>query len=146
MDPQRVRTHNKDAALAYLFLRATLGLNIFIHGLSRILVGPAAFAATLVQQFHATPLPSGIVSAFAYALPWVEAVIGLLVLLGAATRFALCAGALLILVLTFGSTLHQDWEVAGLQLIYAAIYAALLAFRDNNAFSVDGVLKQKQQS
>jgi thiosulfate dehydrogenase (quinone) large subunit len=144
MDPPQVRAFNKDAALAYLFLRATLGVNIFFHGLSRILAGPAAFAATLVQQFHATPLPSGMVSVFAHALPWVEAVIGLLLLLGAATRFALCAGALLILLLTFGSALHQDWEVAGLQLIYAAVYAALLAFRDNNAFSVDGAWRQKQ--
>jgi thiosulfate dehydrogenase [quinone] large subunit len=146
MDPPQVRTFNRDAALAYLFLRATLGVNIFFHGLSRILAGPAAFAATLVQQFHATPLPSGMVSAFAHALPWVEAVIGLLLLLGAATRFALCAGALLILLLTFGSALHQDWDVAGLQLIYAAVYAALLAFRDNNAFSVDGAWRQKPQS
>jgi thiosulfate dehydrogenase (quinone) large subunit len=144
MDPPQVHAFNKDAALAYLFLRATLGVNIFFHGLSRILAGPAAFAATLVQQFHATPLPSGMVSAFAHALPWVEAVIGLLLLLGAATRLALCAGALLILVLTFGSTLHQDWDVAGLQLIYAAVYAALLAFRDNNAFSVDGAWRQRQ--
>ena len=144
MDPPQVRAFNKDAALAYLFLRATLGVNIFFHGLSRILAGPAAFAATLVQQFHATPLPSGMVSVFAHALPWVEAVIGLLLLLGAATRFALCAGALLILLLTFGSALHQDWDVAGLQLIYAAVYAALLAFRDNNAFSVDGAWRQKQ--
>lgn len=136
---------NKDAALAYLFLRATLGLNILIHGVSRIVAGTATFAATLVQQFHATPLPSGMVSAFAHALPWLEAVIGLLVLLGAATRFALCAGALLILVLTFGSTLHQDWDVAGVQLIYAAVYAALLAFRDKNAFSVDAFWKWKQQ-
>jgi thiosulfate dehydrogenase (quinone) large subunit len=146
MDPPQVRTFNRDAALAYLFLRATLGVNIFFHGLSRILAGPAAFAATLVQQFHATPLPSGMVSAFAHALPWVEAVIGLLLLLGAATRFALCAGALLILLLTFGSALHQDWDVAGFQLIYAAVYAALLAFRDNNAFSVDGAWRQKPQS
>jgi thiosulfate dehydrogenase (quinone) large subunit len=137
---------NKDGALAYLFLRATLGLNILVHGLSRIAAGTAAFAATLVQQFHATPLPSGMVSAFAHALPWLEAAIGLLVLLGAATRFALCAGAVLILVLTFGSTLRQDWDVAGLQLIYAAVYAALLAFRDKNEFSVDGFWRRKQQT
>ena len=146
MDPRQARAFNRDRALAYLFLRATLGVNIFFHGLSRILAGSAAFTAALVQQFHATPLPSGMVSAFAHALPWVEAVIGLLVLLGAATRFALCAGALLILVLTFGSTLHQDWDVAGLQLIYAAVYAALLAFRNSNAFSVDGLWSQKKQS
>jgi thiosulfate dehydrogenase (quinone) large subunit len=145
MEHRDARTFNQDGALAYLFLRATLGANIFFHGLSRILAGTDAFAASLVQQFHATPLPSGMVNAFAHVLPWVEAGIGLLVLLGAATRFALCAGALLILVLTFGSTLHQDWEVAGIQLIYAAVYAALLAFRDKNVFSVDGVWRQKQK-
>ena len=146
MDHPEARTFSKDGALAYLFLRATLGVNILFHGLSRVLAGTDAFAASLVQQFHATPLPSGMVSAFAHVLPWVEAGIGLLVLLGAATRLALCAGALLILVLTFGSTLHQDWEVAGLQLIYAAVYAALLAFRDKNEFSVDGFWRRKQQT
>jgi hypothetical protein len=54
-----------------------------------------------------------------------------------AERIALVAGALLIVALTFGSTLHQDWDVAGLQLIYAAVYFALLALRQYNLFSVD---------
>jgi len=146
MDPRQARTSNQDAALGYLFLRATLGANIFFHGLSRILAGADKFAAVLVQQFHATPLPSGMVSAFAHVLPWVEAAIGFLVLLGAATRFALCAGALVIIALTFGSTLQQDWNAAGLQLIYAAVYAALLAFRDKNAFSVDALLARRHPS
>jgi thiosulfate dehydrogenase [quinone] large subunit len=146
MGPRQARMFKDDGALAYLFLRATLGVNILFHGLSRIVAGTGTSAATLVQQFHATPLPSGLGSALGHALPWVEAAIGLLVLLGAATRFALCAGALLILALTFGSTLHQDWEVAGLQLTYAAVYAALLAFRDNNAISIDGIWRREQQS
>ncbi len=146
MDPQPAPSFNKDAALGYLFLRATLGLNIFMHGMMRLLAGPAAFTANLVQLFQATPLPSGMVSAFAYALPWAEAVVGLLLLLGAVTRFALCAGALLIFVLTFGTTLRQDWQVAGLQLMYAAIYAALLGFREHNAFSVDAIWSRKKQS
>ena len=35
--------HDKDAALGYLLLRVTIGTNIFIHGLSRILaVHPAS--------------------------------------------------------------------------------------------------------
>jgi thiosulfate dehydrogenase [quinone] large subunit len=76
---------------------------------------------------------------FGLVLPWVEATLGLLLLLGLATRFALIAASLTILALTFGSTLRQDWESAGLQLIYAAIYAALLAFRRDNAYSLDGI-------
>ena len=45
------------------------------------------------------------------------------------------------LTLTFGATLTQGWESAGLQLIYAIVYASLLGFRHHNAFSVDGLLQ-----
>ncbi|HTF66226.1 MAG TPA: MauE/DoxX family redox-associated membrane protein [Edaphobacter sp.] len=103
----------KDAALGYLMLQATISVNIFIHGLSRILAGPSRFADTLVPAFHHAPLPAGLVRLFALALPWAESMVGLLVLVGIRTRFALVAGSLLILTLTFGATLNQDWESAG---------------------------------
>jgi thiosulfate dehydrogenase (quinone) large subunit len=127
-----------DFVLAYPLLRITLGINIALHGISRILAGPASFAAGLTKQFAGTALPHFAVQGFGYALPWLEAVIGLLVLLGAVTRVALVAGALLMAVLTFGSALHQDWDVAGLQLIYALVYFVLIGFRRYNGFSVDG--------
>jgi thiosulfate dehydrogenase (quinone) large subunit len=130
----------RDAALAYFLLRVTIGTNIFIHGLSRILAGPSHFAGALVPAFQHAPLPSGFVRLFALVLPFAESIVGLLVLAGIGTRIALVAGALLILTLTFGATLNQDWESAGLQLIYAAVYAALLAFRHHNTFSVDALL------
>src|SRR5260370_13905339 len=131
----------KDAALGYLMLRATIGTNIFIHGLSRILAGPSRFADTLVPAFQHTRLPASLVRLFALALPWAESIVGLLVLIGIRTQLALIAGSLLILTLTFGATLNQDWESAGLQLIYAIVYASLLGFRHHNAFSVDGLLQ-----
>ena len=40
-----------DTNLAYLMLRATLGLNICIHGVSRILQGSGVFANSLVGSF-----------------------------------------------------------------------------------------------
>jgi thiosulfate dehydrogenase [quinone] large subunit len=132
----------KDAALGYLLLRATIGTNICIHGGSRILAGPSHFADTLVPAFQHTPLPAGFVRLFAFVLPWVESIVGLLVLVGIGTRIALVAGSLLILTLTFGATLNQDWESAGLQLIYATVYASLLAFRYHNRFSADGLLQK----
>ena len=131
------RGATRDYSTAYALLRITLGVNIAMHGISRILAGVGAFAAGLEKQFAATPLPHFAVAAFAHALPWAEAIIGLLVLFGLATRFALIAGALLIVVLTFGTNLHQDWQVAGLQLIYAIAYALLIAFHRFNAFSLD---------
>ena len=74
--------HDKDAALGYLLLRVTIGTNIFIHGLSRILAGPSHFADALVPAFQHAPLPAGFVRLFALALPWAESIVGMLVLLG----------------------------------------------------------------
>jgi thiosulfate dehydrogenase (quinone) large subunit len=132
---------DSNATIAYLLLRATLGVNIFLHGLSRLLAGPAHFAATLQQQFHGTPLPQSLITAFAYSLPWIETAIGLLILLGLFSRIALVAGALLILVLTFGTALVQDWYVTAIQLFYALVYAILIAFLPANRYSLDHFLR-----
>ena len=127
-----------DRRLAYALLRIITGLNLAMHGIGRVLTGPHAFSASLLPMFHSTPLPPWSVYAFGLVLPWVEALLGLLILFGLATRYALIAASLTLLALTFGTTLRQDWQTAGLQLIYAAIYAALLAFRRENAYSLDG--------
>lgn len=128
-----------DRRLAYALLRVIIGLNLAVHGLARLLAGPHTFAGSLVKMFHGTPLPGWSVMAFGLILPWVELATGVLLLLGLATRIALLASFLTLLALTFGSTLHQDWEIAGTQLIYAVIYAALLAWRQENAYSLDAL-------
>jgi thiosulfate dehydrogenase [quinone] large subunit len=130
----------RDGAYAYLLLRLTLGVNICMHGISRILAGPGSFAHSLVSLFQKTPLPIWMLLAFGLTLPWLEAILGFLLLLGLRTRVALIGGSLLLMVLTFGSTLRQDWESAGLQLIYASVYAALLTFRQRNIYSFDKLL------
>jgi thiosulfate dehydrogenase [quinone] large subunit len=137
------RLTGNDLSLGYALLRITLGTNITLHGISRILAGPALFVAALTKQFESTVLPNFAVQGFGYALPWLEAVIGLLILFGAFTRMALIAGALLICLLTFGSALHQDWDVAGLQLIYAIVYFVLIGLRRFNLFSVDGLFSNR---
>ncbi len=131
----------QDRRLAYALLRAIIGVNLAVHGISRILAGPHVFADALVLMFQKTFLPVWSVSAFGMALPWVEAALGLMILLGMAMRYALVLASLTILALTFGSALRQDWESAGLQLIYALIYALLLAFRRENAYSLDNLRK-----
>jgi thiosulfate dehydrogenase [quinone] large subunit len=77
---------------------------------------------------------------FARVLPPVETALGILLVLGLWTRFALIAGALAITVLAIGTNLAQDWTVAGLQLIYAFIYYYLLVHRELNSVSVDGMM------
>jgi len=137
--------HNddQDRQAAYTLLRFVLGMNIFIHGLSRLLAGSALFASKVVTQFAQTPLPRWSVYAFGLSLPWIEALLGLLLLIGLRTRAALIGGGLLILTLTFGSSLIQDWSAAGSQLTYALAYAALLFLLRYNVWSIDRALEKR---
>jgi thiosulfate dehydrogenase (quinone) large subunit len=69
-------------------LRFTLGLIIFMHGMVR-LPHLSAFAEDMVKLFVQTPLPAFMVRPCAFCLVFVEASVGLLVLLGLWTRRAL---------------------------------------------------------
>jgi thiosulfate dehydrogenase [quinone] large subunit len=126
-----------DSSLAYALLRITLGLNIFMHGTSRLLAGITNFVSSMIKIFQNTVLPTAVIVPFGYALPWLEAALGLLIIIGFRTREALVAGALLMLGLTFGTALRQDWSVAGTQLLYSVVYAALIAALRYNSLSVD---------
>ena len=134
----------RDRFTAYALLRITLGTNIAMHGLSRLIAGPNSFSAKLTDQFAHAPLPPTLVQLFGQSLPWVECFFGLLLLIGLRTRAALIGGALLILVLTFGSSLIQDWQAASTQLLYAAIYAALLFLLPFNDWSIDSLLERRK--
>ena len=135
-----------DRNLAYTLFRIFLGINIAVHGGSRIYSGVAAFASEMVSQFGKTPLPSEMVYLFGVSLPFAEALIGVLILVGLWSRLAYCVGFLLMISLTFGSTLRQDWTAAGWQLLYAFAYAGLLVFREHNRYSVDGAGRKSQEA
>jgi len=131
---------SSDAIWAYTILRVSFGANIMLHGVSRLLMGHAAFLAYLTHYFEKTTvIPASTLPAFATVLPWVETTLGLLLVIGLATRFALIAGALVITCLVIGTNLAQDWLVSGLQLIYAFLYYYLLMHREENRYSVDAL-------
>ena len=95
-----------DFSLAYALLRATLGVNITMHGISRIPGGIGVFTAALEKQFGATPLPHFAARAFGSALPWAEALVGLLILVG---------GAIFMMRCSENPTYSQTWFIAGIQ-------------------------------
>jgi len=133
-----------DTITAYTILRVAFGANIMLHGVSRILMGHEAFLAYLTHYFeHAHGIPAAMLSPFATVQPWVETILGLLLLLGLFTRFALIAGGIVVLCLVIGTNLAQDWLVSGLQLIYAFLYYYLLAHIGENGISIDSMMKSK---
>jgi thiosulfate dehydrogenase (quinone) large subunit len=134
---------SSDAVIAYTILRVSFGANIMLHGVSRILMGHAAFLAYLTHYFEkASYVPVSMLSVFATVQPWVELILGLLLMIGLATRFSLIAGALVVMCLVFGTNLAQDWLVSGLQLIYAFLYYYLLVHLDQNRYSIDGLRRR----
>jgi thiosulfate dehydrogenase [quinone] large subunit len=65
--------------------------------------------------------------------------VGLLMILGLWTSVALIAGSLLMLTLQIGTCLAQNWDVAGVQLIYVLLFfiLILLTYCERNRWSVD---------
>jgi len=121
---------------AYLTLRLTLGINIMMHGLTRIHSGVGTFAEKMTGGFADSPLPAPLVRAFLTGLPFVELVIGVMMLIGLYTKYALVAGGLMIALLTFGTTAKQDWATASVQLPYAIAFSLLIFGLEYNRFRV----------
>jgi thiosulfate dehydrogenase [quinone] large subunit len=129
-----------DESIAYAILRLTLGVNIGLRGVVRIGHGTTAFAQGIVKQMEATILPPSAVYAFAFSLVWVEAAVGLLLVLGLQTRLALIVGGLMMTALTFGTMQIENFQNAWLQLTYALVFFVVLAFRSWNLISLDALM------
>lgn len=129
-----------DASIAYAIFRLTFGVNIGFRGIVRIANDLDNFAGNLLKQFAVTSFPLSAVSAFAYTVPWLETVIGILLILGLWTRGALIIGGLMMTALTFGTMFLQNFDLAWLQLTYAMAFFGLLALRSWNLISLDARL------
>jgi thiosulfate dehydrogenase [quinone] large subunit len=85
-------TSDTDRAVAYLLARLTIGASLFGHGLVRI-PRLSSFHAQMTGEFTTSMVPTALVSACGYALPFAELITGVLLLAGALTRTAAIAGA-----------------------------------------------------
>jgi thiosulfate dehydrogenase [quinone] large subunit len=105
-----MRINNK--SLAYALLRIAFGVNFAGHGIIRLYNGVGAFAHTTQEHLTKSPLPPGLTLGFSYAIPFIEAVLGLTLVLGVFTRISLVSGAVFMMALTLGVTANQQWDVA----------------------------------
>ena len=133
-----------DRALARALLRLALGLNLVVHGLVRLRI-LQQFAGGMARDFSATILPASLVRLFALSLPFAEAAIGALLLVGLWQRLVLCAGMLLMMALVLGTALQQHWDVLTQQMVYLSIYAALLATRSWDRWSLDALIRPAER-
>ena len=129
-----------DKVLAYALLRIAFGVNFAGHGLIRIYNGVGAFAGSTSEHLAKSPLPHSFTLGFGYAIPFLEAVLGLTLILGVFTRISLVCGAVFMMALTIGVTANQQWDVAGQQLVYSVVFFLLLYLIEHNSLALDNRL------
>src|SRR4030095_10014760 len=82
-----------DTSLAYAIFRLTFGVNICFRGIARIFVlGLDNFANGMIKQFAMTWIGPALINPFAHTLPLIETVLGVMIILGLGTRYALVIG------------------------------------------------------
>jgi thiosulfate dehydrogenase [quinone] large subunit len=129
-----------ESKYAYFFLRLPLAMSMFGHGLVR-LPKLSGFAEGMKEQFEKSILPDVIVLPFGYALPVIELLIGILLILGWQTRIAIYAGLLTMAALIFGSSTIESWGAISVQLIHALYFGMLLYFLPKDRISFDAKLR-----
>jgi len=119
---------------ALFILRLAFGINMLMHGLVR-LPKLNTFVSKMAAGFADTLLPETLVRPFLLMLPFLELSAGLLLLIGGkAGRYGFALSGLLLAALLFGTTLKEDWNTAGTQMIYvlAAAYGLSLYAQPEN--------------
>lgn len=123
--------------LTFFFLRLPVAVSLLGHGLVR-LPKLAAFSNWMVGSMAKSVLPSGLITAFSYALPFIEALLGLALMTGFKVRYTLYGGLVLMSMLIAGSSSVEDWGAIQAQLVHAIFLGLLLWWYEKNG----GVEKQ----
>jgi thiosulfate dehydrogenase [quinone] large subunit len=131
-------------ATAYALLRATFGVVFLFYGIGKFMRGLGGFAGGMQQRF-AGKLTMVLVVPFAYSLPFIEVLIGVLLVLGLFNSIALVISGLLLIALTFGMVILGDTATVANNLLYVLINFVLLYLAEQNDYSVDRMRLRKLQ-
>ena len=126
-----------DLQVAYFVMRLILGINLTSHGIMRPITGMEAFVEQWVPTFTDTFLPISLVRAALYFIPVAELILGVLMVLGLFTRFALIGGVMVFALLLAGHAVRSNWGGIHLVMHYVAYYVFLFALRSQNWLALD---------
>lgn len=123
-------------SISYLMIRLGIGISMLGHGLVRI-PKLMAFSEGMLKNFEDSILPDFLLTPFSYALPFVEFLIGLLLILGWQTKRTAVAGGFLMLALIAGTSLIENWGALPSQMIHLLFFVLVYEFNKANAFALD---------
>lgn len=128
----------------YLLLRAIMGLNMTIHGATRLFGDYTSFIDKMKTMFEPSFIPSFLVSIGANLISPIEFVFGILLLIGFKTKVSILILNLNMMLLICGVSVLQKWDLAGLQMAYALYLFFIGNYVNLNYFSVDQYLENKR--
>jgi thiosulfate dehydrogenase (quinone) large subunit len=137
--------HSLGRSLGYFILRLSLGVDMLMHYVVRTWGISKDFVPVTEKMFVGNLLPMSWVHVFLTVLPYFEGLLGVLLLLGFLSRWALTAEGLLVTVLLFGTALRSDWTVVSHQMIYILFVFILLAVEQYDYFSIDALLARRHK-
>jgi thiosulfate dehydrogenase (quinone) large subunit len=132
----------KNRNAAYVLMRAAFGMVFLFFGITKFTRGLSTFATGMRQRF-AGKLPMLIVVPFSRSLPFIEVLLGALILVGLFNSISLVFSGLLLILLTFGMVILGDTATVANNLIYVLINFILLYLSDHNLYSVGAIRRQR---
>jgi len=123
-------------SISYVFIRLGIGISMVGHGLVRI-PKLMAFSEGMLGSFKDSLLPNFLLIPFSYTLPFVEFLLGLLLVLGWQTKRAAIGGGILMLTLIGGTSLIENWSALPSQMIHLLFFVLVYEFNKANALALD---------
>ena len=117
-------------------LRWALGLLFLVGGVAKLFMLRGFVTGYLVPAFEKTFLPVWLLTLYGYALPFVEAALGIALLLGVCRTTTLLATGLTLISLAFGQMLIQGHAVVANIMLYLLMTALALIFREHDVWGM----------
>lgn len=144
--------HSVAHRIALLLVRLSLGIYLFVAGVNKAFMSGDSLgesAAAWMEKYTAKIppfLPDIIAIPYGYAIPWLELILGLLLVLGLFFRVTTLATAFLLLSIGIAVAAEKG-SVAGLNhhSIILATVCLLLYFTGPGGFSVDAMLPKRRR-
>lgn len=135
-------------ALPYLFIRLTIGVNMLPHGAIRFQYLDQ-FAIRIAEQFAEvsffgiTIIPYDVAYTYAILLCGIEAIIGIMLLIGFKVRLAGLIGGFMMVTLMFGKSIQHDWDIVSSMWMYVVFFFFIAIANQYDKYSLDWILKRK---
>ncbi|GAA4798035.1 hypothetical protein GCM10023231_28350 [Olivibacter ginsenosidimutans] len=121
----------KKEIVAYTLARLPIGISFLGHGLIRI-PKLQQFSEGMMKGFAETSFPLEIVKPFSLVLPFVELLLGIVLIIGFKMKAVTYIGVLLMCILIFGTSFQENWSAVSIQMFYGIYLVGLYRYSDYN--------------